>query len=917
MPRTAAEEQEFQELHKIYGNQESPAKKGRTPEEEQEFQVLKARFDPDPTEGNGWLARGATALGASPDVANTVEDITNLPKRVSKGAVQGLTGLADVVAYPVRKAMEGVSGSEIPTLSSQIPEMAPAKTPVGRIAHKAAEFGGEAIGMAPWGRAFGAAAAAIPRTTLPLKAASKTLSGTSKVIGNPANAAEMAQFGALSGGLGAASGTLQEMGANPLVADIASAVGLGVASVGRALYKLGRNPAALTSAEKGVVTELTNKLGPEGLQDILGQLEKAPAPELAGYTPTTAEAIGSSPLAQMERAYGSGQIGALPNAQQHGTNVLEKELGKLQPPNADIGATQQHFGMQKEALEKGATKAAEKASAQVAKQVDPYLGKETREVTGEKLQGIAGRFLEKFKGERQQASAPLYDAVRASEEGIHTPEAKSYIKNLIEKEGIVGPQKAKVERLGAAIESNSATKETKQLYSQLQKEFGGVTPDAMENILKQLGIGDVLPKAAQLDQTLSLIGEEIAIAKRAGKHSTARNLTGLKQALERDVAKVAPEVGQARAMYAKKSIPVREITHGKGLKQAVEQDIYNTQHKVGAAQLPDLFLRGTKAVENSRNLMKLIARDPGSKALMKQYVYEDFIRHVTDANGNVHLGKIDSYLKKNPAASIIDPRFKTNVMKIANAQKGVEQTKGSLKKNAYLGKEEQAYKAILGKDFQGLDAHNVIKSVFEGTNKATKMSGIVNIAKNKKESLEGLKKAAIEHLFHNTNIKSPGSRNMTFWREHRGALTKLFSPQEMQVIDQIGNVLKARAKVLEMGATRNSSTKANFSVAAETKKKIMAKAFHGLTGMLNKIPGTRGVVGTALEGAAEAVTKQANADLTKGVEEFLAHPDYAKSLLSRSSNKAAHKAAHRTARKEATFKALKQPWLVHSSQEAK
>ena len=850
MALTPEEEARYQSLKKELGS-EFP-KGGLTPEEEARYQTLKKELTP--VESKTW---GQTAKDIASDV------VVGLPRSHAKGVAQ----LADIVAWPARKGLETIMGREIPTLEEAIPQYT-SKSIVGRIGGKAAEFAGSMVGGAGIGSIASKAATTATKPLL-----RESLSKIGNFLGNPKITKDVAQLGALGAATGTASGTLQEAGMHPLLADLSAAIGVPIATLYSSLRKVALKKPNISAAEENTLRILRDEIGEEGMDQILGKLRTYESP-IKGYEPTTAEIAQHPVLSQFERSY-EGEGNALKQAQLQGTKTLHESLEKLIPEKAEVGNVTTHFQNLKEKAATKATKAQEKAQKELGKYVEPYQGKETREYTGNRLREIVEDTLSTHKEARTAATEPLYNAVKNVEQGIETSAAKDFVKNLIKKEGIVGPQKRKMESLLGAMESNTATKETKDLYKQIQEEFSGVSPGAMEAILSQLGINAPLPKASQLDKTLSLIGEEISIAKRAGKHSTAHNLMGLKESLLKDIDLVAPEVSKARSVYAKKSIPISDITRGKGLSKVVEQDIYKTQHKVGAAELPKLFFRGEKSVENARNVMKLLKNDKEGKTLLKQHLYEDFTRHVTDSTGKVSPNKVKTYLKNNPGVDIIDPGFRNNIKKIETAQQRYNQTKKTLEHpSRYVDKD--AFTSVLGPQYEGMDAHRVIENIFTGKNQVSRMSKVVDVAKTNKDAYQGLKRGVLEHTL--AKVKTGDT---AFLKDSKQTLSKVLSPDEMKIIKLIEDVTKMRNTNTKLAKTSNSATKSNISLEQKIIGQVGKKVFRKLIGHVPGL-GWAGDIGGAIYDFAKASKNELAKEMNKKTfEDMLASPDIANTLLSK------------------------------------
>ncbi|CAN5950565.1 unnamed protein product [Sphagnum jensenii] len=159
-------------------------------------------------------------------------ELLSIPHGIAKGLAKTVD-LIDTV-NPARIAREALGNMKTPSFESYLPSYEP-ETAAGRIAHKGAEYGSDMIGGIGIGKSLvkagikGAQKVA-PKGASLIKRAStaigNTLRNPAELFGNPQTFKEAAKMTGVGAGLGAGSGTLQEAGVNPLVADLTSASAL-------------------------------------------------------------------------------------------------------------------------------------------------------------------------------------------------------------------------------------------------------------------------------------------------------------------------------------------------------------------------------------------------------------------------------------------------------------------------------------------------------------------------------------------------------------------------------------------------------------------------------------------------------------------------------------------------------------------
>lgn len=811
----------------------------------------------------------------------------------------------DTLASPVRKAMEGVIGRPIGLLSD-IKEPYKPKTSVGKVLNKGASYAGSMATGAGIGKAMTLPAALTPLTTsLPAMgtAVKEGLSKAGQFLGSPSSKKELAQLGTLGGASGLAAGALEEgLSVPPLISDIIASVGV---PGGKYLYdykKAALKKPYLRNYEKNTAEKIKNRLSEEELAQLESSLKNYHSP-VEGYEASTAE-IGQHPyLSQLERA----NLGhtSLKDLQTRGQETLKKEFETLSPQGATLEDFQEHLlhknrslgeKANEEALRKitqeekkllkeqqKAQKAHEKSEMNLSQKVSPYLSQETRESTGSALQKGINKVLKSNEEMRTKASSPLYDAMRLEKEGLEVWNAKDYVTHLVNDIGVADPVKRKFLSYLKDLQANNASPQSRKLYDEVINEYGNVNKKALNQILEDLNISAPLPHASQVDQVLRKIGKDMKLAKKSGQEDVHYYLSEFKKSLEKDVEHV-PSLLEARSVYSDLSKPVSAIKEDRALGKAVEKDIYSKDFKAAPAELPKLFFKGDKAIENARNLVKVLKDDKEALQQLKTHLYEDFIKNVTDHNGMVSPAKVKTYVKNNPAASIIDPQFASNVDKIKKAQQQFDFTKtklnktnkqsvkpySPLKEKDYLGKEERAFRSILGPQFEGIDTSNVISKLMKSSDSNRILDILLKHANDTPLAKEGLKEGVVNYLANKINIYSPTATDVKFLDSKMDFFKKIFSKEEMTKLNNIMDVSKMKHKTTALGSLKDSGTSSNEALKKEITSNIVK-------GGLSAFPG-----GKYLSKGWDYYKKGSEFKNQEAMEKFLTDPQYAQELLGRS-----------------------------------
>jgi hypothetical protein len=844
---------------------------------------------------------GKQAWKAAKDVGNTVIDVgLALPRGVAKGAAS----VIDMATYPVRKPLETLLNREIPTLEEgAVPQYEPT-TSVGKIVHKGGQYGGSMLGGAGVGtslvKAGFSATPKIVSKSAPLyeKALTKgrnLITNPAELFGNPKSGKELAELGKLGGATGLLSGSLEEAGINPLVADI----GAGASLLAHPIYKTIAQKKAykktLNSIETKALQDLEAKIGSENVNKVLGNLNQAKESGLTGYQPTTAELANNTGFSQFHRAH-EGHYPEIADVQEKGAQVLRNSLEGLTPKKGDVRDLPGYLSTILR-IKEGKTKAA-KTAAEEGREVflSRLKGNHNPEKTGEVLRTGIEHQLTARERLRRQKTAPLYEALDAIESPASAKNSHEYISETINDVGIKEPIKNDFLAIKKALVPNKVTHEQKKLLSDIEK--AGYPDELKTKILEQTGLDleGLAPTPRELNNARKLVDRKITLARKSGDHERAYYLSELKANVIQDLEPF-PEAAKATKTYREYSKPISEITSDRALKKDIDQDVYKNAYKIGPAEIPDLFTKSASSIRNSKNLMAVLKRDKKSMNALKEHTYQDFLSTVVGEDGEVKISSVRSWMRNHPGARVIDSGFKKNADTLIQAQRMVENAAFKLKNFNKLNNSE-AFKDVLGTAGKGVDQDKIINNVLAGKNRTNKMIELIGLVKQDKsgKAMQGLQKAIIDDIVKKSSLSSvnaQGSNNLSYDKIRRyldgnkDALKQVLTKDQLETLHKVENILKKRSQVQSVGRTVGSPTSSNLNLSVlETatqslKPHVEASAAHAL---LDTLSGGPSFTSHLLKGAREYRKNKKNVfsnQKKEVIERLLSRPSEAKEMLTR------------------------------------
>ena len=302
--------------------------------------------------------------------------------------------------------------------------------------------------------------------------------------------------------------------------------------------------------------------------------------------------------------------------------------------------------------------------------------------------------VQNLKSKRKEVTEPLYQDLYAVEEGLEPTQGHAVIDQKLKT--AKGSTRSHLEKTRRELEANDPTpmehsplspqqREELSLYKSLlaqaenNKFYDPKNPSpTVIQLRKQIqGLEGNAPRTrqprpAEIDKTLQWLGDEISSARKQGKDSLARELTEVKQAIEKDLESL-PQGLEYRRTYEELSKPINNIEEHRTLGRMVgeKKDTYSRQYTLSDSEIPSKVV-GTslKSVDDAKDLMKHLHGKQGEKARqsLEGTINKSVLDFITDEQGKVSTTKIHTWQKNHPGAFVLYPRLETRLKSLANAQ---------------------------------------------------------------------------------------------------------------------------------------------------------------------------------------------------------------------------------------------------------
>lgn len=701
--------------------------------------------------------------------------------------------------------------------------------------------------------------------------------------------------------IAAVSQGLRELGLDESYADLISAIGVPNFKAltqlpGKVLKKLGDYAATVGNKEyrrAGNVEKaakfLQDKVGEKNIPEVVGKLEESKSPFKgnikigdsglnegeAAYRPLTADVADNAGLSQYSRAKAE-NIPEIGQRRLTNEEVLQREIDNLASKSASPQVSQEFAASEMNNYKGQIDLDNMEAKQKVDRAAMKFEPTSSVEKAGQETQDYLAKRVSEIEKDAQAKSAPLYEAAKTkSLEGV--PKGSfDYIEEQIRDNSRASPvhrdmKKAKIAIENAAIDSGSSQK---KIIADIKKQYKDDI--AMRDIaLKEVGdVPSGTYNAGRLEKAkreISRILEGVPYQEKDRR----RILTNLIKKLDADMESI-PEIFEARKVYREVMAPVNVITENPVLGKIINKDSgFTRPFTVTHAEIPASVISGSKSVEGAKALMSESA-GLGTKEhkemleTLKSYINSDILYNFVEKNGKVNPDKFASWKKANPGAFILDPKLDVKLKDLRNAQMHVDRT---IKQNEELLSNfyKESMSKLLGSKFEGVNPSRIAGRILGSTNSDAVMSETVELLSKDKtgNALEGLRRSVIDDL--NSKFKSDKLTFATFnnyLEKNKNSLSKLFTEDQMEVLEKAKNALKKQAVMERTGRGTGSNTSANLmeNLAEKTSGKA-SKAFFGMGSS------------SMIKGAIDYVKNIGEAGKIQYLEKALLDPKMAKFLL--------------------------------------
>ncbi len=696
---------------------------------------------------------------------------------------------------------------------------------------------------------------------------------------------------------------LQELGLDESYSDLISAIGIpnfkAITQLpGKVLKKLGDYAATIGNKEyarAGNVEKaakfLQEKVGEKNIPEVVGKLEASETPFKgnikigssglnegeAAYRPLTADVADNVGLSQYHRAKAE-NIPEIGQRRLTNEEVLQREIDKLASKAASPQVSQEFASTERKGFQEGLE--SENRVANLNKEYAARKFEKTSKIdeAGQQTQDYLAKRVSEIEKEAQAKASPIYESAKTKNIEDSPKGAFDYIEEQIRDNSRASPVHRDMKKSKIAIENavTDSAAEQKKIIDGIKKQYKD-DPSMRDIALKE--IGDV-PRgtynAGRLEKAkreISGILESVPYQEKDRR----RILTNLIKELDKDMESI-PEIFEARKIYREVMTPANIITENPVLGKIINKEGgFTRPFTVTHAEIPDLVIRGSKSIEGAKALMSE-ASGLGTKEhknmleTLKSYINSDILSNFVETTGKVNPVKFETWKKANPGAFILDPKLNTKLKDLKNAQIHIDRTitqNKELLDNFY----KESMSKILGSKFNGVNPDRIAGRILDSTNSEKVMEEAVELLSKDKSgnALEGLKRNVIDNL--NSKFKSDKFTFATFnsyLEKNKKALSKLFTNDQIEVLEKSKEMLKKQAVMERAGKGTNSDSipKLMENIA----EKSSGKASKALFGM-----GSSSII----KGAIDYVKNIGESGKIQYLEKALLDPKMAKFLLTK------------------------------------
>lgn len=706
--------------------------------------------------------------------------------------------------------------------------------------------------------------------------------------------------------IAAVSQGLRELDLDESYADLISAIGVpnfkAISQLpGKVLKKLGDYITTASSATLGkgdyvrggnvekAAKFLQQKVGEKNIPEVVGKLEASKSPFKgnikigdsglnegeAAYRPLTADVADNAGLSQYSRAKAE-NIPEIGQRRLTNEEVLQREIDKLASKSASPQASQEFAASERNNYKSQIDLDNMEVKQKVDRAAMKFEPTSSVEKAGQETQDYLAKRVSEIEKDAQAKSAPLYEAAKTKNLEGAPKGSFDYIEEQIRDNSRASPVHRDMKKAKIAIE-NSVTdsgSSQKKIIDDIKKQYKDDI--AMRDIaLKE--VGDV-PRGTYNAVRLEKAKREISGILEGVPYQEKdrrRILTNLIKKLDADMESI-PEIFEARKVYREVMAPANVITENPVLGKIINKDSgFTRPFTVTHAEIPARVISGSKSVEGAKALISESA-GLGTKEhkemleTLKSYVNSDILSNFVEKNGKVNPDKFASWKKANPGAFILDPKLDVKLKDLRNAQMHVDRT---IKQNEELLSNfyKESMSKLLGPKFEGVNPSKIAGRILGSANSDSVMSETIELLSKDKtgNALEGLKRSVIDDL--NSKFKSDKFTFATFnnyLETNKNSLSKLFTEDQMEVLEKAKDALKKQAVMERTGKGSNSDSIPK--LMENLAEKSGGKASKALFGMGSS---------SMIKGAIDYVKNIGEAGKIQYLEKALLDPKMAKFLL--------------------------------------
>ncbi len=655
------------------------------------------------------------------------------------------------------------------------------------------------------------------------------------------------------------SGSLKDMGVDPMKAEMMAQLGLPSAYLG-----LRYGP----TAAKNLLTSVKNKLSPANaarnqaankFQDIIGaenipEVNQAiegynPAEYPEGYMPTTAELTQNPGMAKETRARqgttnrGGEAISNVEQAQQNAINESITNAGLVPGEGEEAYNYLQNYKQQMLDAQAAQQEVLNQNALNEAAQLAPY--ESSPATAGEQLREVARAEMQTLEQARQPAKEAL-DLAEKSTDRVKPSATRAYINEQLKTAR--GPLRAKLLQAKKLLRSND-------------NEF--ISKPNGKKVRMPPRVGELKGVRESITQSMSEVKPGSPMHKQ---------YTQILKKLDQDLVH-APEYLAAKNAYRQASIPINELQRQTPIGKDIAKNVFG-ETKKPSSQIPKKYIYGEESIQNARALKPIMDQSPEAQRAMRGYVHRSIARDVIGEDGHIKVAKLNQWRKANPGAFELFPELEHSLENAKTAKITLDR---AVKQNATAVRD---FEQSMGNRILKTDPDKYVKTILSEKNSSKKMADTLKLLDSDSTGAakESFKKAVVKDL--NSTLSEKGTKGtIDYINNNKGALSQVFDENQMAVLEKINKTLLQKHSAQKLAKVPGSATSANMHTLADY---IMGDEHLINTVVkevgLSQIPGAKQLY-KGYQGAKKGVTKFINNNAEALITEALLDPKAAKLLL--------------------------------------